>query len=47
MYPVLTILAAHRFPGEEVMAMAEDVDVPVRHVAIDRTSARKERMGRR
>jgi hypothetical protein len=47
MYLILPITAAHRFPGEEVVAMADDVDVTVRLVGIDGTSACRERMGRR
>ena len=43
----LPTTTAHRFPGEEVMAMADDVDVPVRLVGIASTSAFRERMGRR
>ncbi len=45
MYQTVPIAAAHRFPGEEVMAMADDVDDPVRLVEFDSTSAYRERMG--
>jgi hypothetical protein len=37
---------AHPFPGEEVMAMTDDVDVSVCRVRIDSTPDRSERMGR-
>ena len=47
MYLILPTAAAHRFPGEEVMAMADDVDVHVRLVGFDSTSACRERMGRK
>jgi hypothetical protein len=47
MHRILPITAAHWFPGEEVVAMADDVDVLVRLVGIDSTSACRERMGKR
>ena len=47
MYLILPIAAAHRFLGEEVMAMSDDVDVPVGLVCIDITSTHREGMGRR
>jgi hypothetical protein len=47
MYPNLPTTTAHRFLREEVMAMADDVAVPVRLVDVSGTSAFRERMGRR
>jgi hypothetical protein len=46
MHLISPIAAAHRFPGEEVMVMADDVDVSVGLVDIDGTSAYTERMGK-
>jgi hypothetical protein len=46
-YPILPATTAHRFLGEAVMAMADDVGLPGRLVDTCSTSAFRERMGRR
>ena len=47
MYLIRPSTSAHWSPGEEVMAMADDVDVPVCRVTIDSTSDYRERVSKR